>query len=185
MNYKLLGGVAIICAPFLFLDFVTNEQSQNSWLTGLFGFVYMTGWICSIIALKRMDILGTTRWAKIAFTVQLSLLILAQCWNIWVIIGASHGNTLFTLLDMCWPLSNLWMLAIGITALKAKKLRGWKRFVPLFVGLWFPLTVIPAITLGIFVLAAPYSAIAFTLLGLVVYRLDEDEQSEVATVAVA
>jgi hypothetical protein len=77
------------------------------------------------------------------------------------------------------------MLVIGITAVKAKKLQGWKRYAPLFAGLWFPLTVIPAITLGYFQLAGPYSAIAFSILGLVVFKAGEAQNDIVTEVAVA
>ncbi len=185
MNFKVLGIIAIICAPFLYIDFATSVPNVTSWKTGLFGFVYMIGWMCSIVALQRMAILGRTKWSKIAFAVQLSLLTFAQVWNIWIILGPSYDNILFKILDMCWPLSNIWMLVIGITAVRAKKLQTWKRFVPLFVGLWFPLTVVPAVTMGFFVLAGPYSAVAFALLGLLVYKAGEDEQNMVAKVAVA
>jgi hypothetical protein len=75
------------------------------------------------------------------------------------------------------------MLAIGITALRAKKLTGWKRFVPLFAGLWFPVAVVPAMVTGFFALAGPYSAVAFALLGLVVFKSDEAEQPVVGEVA--
>jgi hypothetical protein len=185
MNFKLLGIIAIVCAPFLYVDFATSAQNANTWKTGLFGFIYMIGWIGSVVALKRMNALGKTKWAKIAVTVQLSLLTLAQVWNIWVIAGSSYGNIIFRILDMCWPLSNIWMLVIGITAVKAKKLQGWKRYAPLFAGLWFPLTVIPAITLGYFQLAGPYSAIAFSILGLVVFKAGEAGNNIVTEVAVA
>jgi hypothetical protein len=78
------------------------------------------------------------------------------------------------------------MLAIGIKALTAKKLQGWKRYVPLFVGLWFPATVVPAMAFGFTHLAGPYSAIAFTLLGLIVYKADdESERFEVSSLTVA
>ena len=185
MNFKVSGIIAIICAPFLYIDYATSAPNVLSWKVGLFGFIYMIGWMCSIVALKRMEILGRTRWAKIAFAVQLSLLTLAQVWNLWVISGTGFDNILFRVFDMCWPLSNIWMLVIGITAVRAKKLQGWKRFVPLFVGLWFPLTVVPAVTMGYFALAGPYSAVAFILLGVVVFKADEDEQDVVTKVAVA
>jgi hypothetical protein len=62
---------------------------------------------------------------------------------------------------------------------KSRPATGWKRFVPLFAGLWFPITVIPAMTMGYFFLAGPYSFAAFALLGFVVYKL-EDKQEAVA-----
>ena len=185
MNFKVAGGIAILCAPFLYIDFATSVQNVTTWKTGLFGLIYMIGWMCSILALRRMEILDKTRWAKVAFTIQLSLLTLAQLWNIWVIVGSGFDNIFFRILDVCWPLSNIWMLAIGITAVRAKKLQGWKRFVPLFVGLWFPVAVIPSMVTGYFVLAGPYSAIAFALLGLVVFQANENEQTLVSEVVVA
>lgn len=185
MNFKVPGIIAILCAPFLYIDFATSVHNVDSWKSGLFGFIYMAGWICSIIALQRMEILGKTKWATIAFTIQLCLLSLAQAWNIWVIIGAGTDSILFRIIDMSWPLSNLWMLVIGITAVKARKLIGWKRFIPLFAGLWFPLTVVSAITLGIYSLAGPYSALAFALLGLIVFKAGEEERRMEATIAVA
>jgi hypothetical protein len=63
------------------------------------------------------------------------------------------------------------MIVIGITTLRAKILTGWKRFVPIIVGLWFPLMVIPAITIGTTTtIAGIYSALAFAMLGVSVYN---------------
>jgi hypothetical protein len=86
-----------------------------------------------------------------------------------------YSNPLFAALDACWPLSNVWMLAIGITALRARVLHGWKRYVPLIVGLWFPITIIPAMAFNIYFLAGPYSALAFASLGFVVYTYEKME----------
>ena len=185
MNFKVLGIIAIICAPFLYVDFATSTPNVSTWKTGFFGFIYMVGWLCSVFALQRMQILGKTKFAKIAFIIQFVLLALAQIWNIWVMFGSDYNNLLFRILDMCWPLSNIWMLVIGITAVKAKKLLGWKRYVPLIVGLWFPLMIIPAMVTGFFFLAGPYSAIAFVLLGFIVYKSREEEQTPVGNVVVA
>ena len=179
MNFKLAGIVAIICAPFLYIDYATTSTNTLSWTSGLFGFIYMVGWMCSVVALKRLQALGTSRFAKIAFAIQLTLLTLAQAWNIWVIIQPHSDNIIFHILDMCWPLSNIWMLVIAITALTAKRLQPWKRFVLLLVGLWFPLAVIPAMTMGITSIAGPYSAMAFALLGFVVFKGNNEEETVV------
>ena len=168
MNNKLLGAFAIVCAPFLYINFLTSNPNDQSWDTGLYGFIYMAGWMASVYALRQGGFLGTTKFSRIAFIVQMTLLSLAQVWNIWVMIGPSD-HILFHITDACWPLSNIWMLVMGIHVLVTKQLTGWKRYVPLFVGLWFPLTVIPAMTAGIFWLAGPYSLVAFVLLGLVVF----------------
>src|SRR5688500_3762317 len=99
MNFKVLGVIAIICAPFLYIDFATSVQNVNTWKTGLFGFIYMAGWMCSIVALRKMEVLGNGGWPNAAFTVQLTLLTLAQFWNIWVIFGSDYGNPFFRILD--------------------------------------------------------------------------------------
>ena len=184
MNFKLLGVIAIICAPFLYIDSSVTAKNSWSWQSGLFDFIYMLGWMGSIAALHKMKAFGTSKFAKIAVIIQFVFLSLAQVWNVWLIVGASD-SLLFHMLDMCWPLSNIWMIVIGITALRAKRLEGWKRYVPLLVGLWFPVAVVPAITIGFYYLAGPYSAIAFALLGLVVYKSNDKETPGYSTVSLA
>jgi hypothetical protein len=186
MNFKVLGLIAISCAPFLYVDFLTSDRNVMHWWSGVYDMIYMIGWLCSIVALQRMQALGTSKFAKVAFTVQYILLAFAQCWNVWVIIGPSYDNVLYRIFDICWPLSNIWMLVVGITALRAKKLQGWKRYVPIMAGLWFPLMVVPAITTGAMSsIAGPYSAIAFGLLGLVVYTAGEEKNRVLSEVSIA
>lgn len=87
---------------------------------------------------------------------------------------------------MCWLLSNSWMLIIGITAVSAKVLFCWKRFVPLIVGFWYPLMILPYIVFGSIInLAGPYSAFAFALLGVVVYRSGEEQKEYFANIELA
>jgi hypothetical protein len=186
MNYKLAGIISILCAPFLYVNFLTSERNHLTWWTGMYGMIYMIGWICSLIALQRMEILGKSKFAKVAFIIQYVLLAGAQCWNIWVIVGPSYGNVLYNIFDICWPLSNIWMLVIGIATVRAKRLQGWKRFVPLVVGLWFPLMVVPAITIGAMSsIAGPYSAVAFGLLGLVVFQRGEERTEIIDDIVIA
>jgi hypothetical protein len=64
MKSKVLGIIAIICAPFLYIDFATSLPNVTTWRTGLFGFIYMIGWICSIVAFQRMQILGKNKMGK-------------------------------------------------------------------------------------------------------------------------
>jgi hypothetical protein len=61
---------------------------------------------------------------------------------------------------------------VGITVIRAKVLAGWRRYVPLAVGLWFPLTMLGVVLVGRtspYLFYVPYySAIAWTLLALAV-----------------
>jgi len=72
------------------------------------------------------------------------------------------------------------MPATGIAVVSAKQLDGWKRFVPLFVGLWFPVTVIIARTIfastntELFITSL-YSIIVWSLMGFVVYSTAKEE----------
>ena len=173
MNYKLLGALAIICAPFLCIDFFVNgAQPVQSWTTGLFGFIYMIGWMCSIIALQSLMATGTGYFGKVILVIQLFLLSMAQVWNIAVILRVSQDSFWFRFFDPCWPFSNICMLIVGIAVIVAKVLHGWRGFVPLAVGLWLPLSGIVAFLFNSSVLpytSGIYSAVAWTLLGIVVY----------------
>ncbi len=64
------------------------------------------------------------------------------------------------------------MLVVGITVIKAKVLTGWKRYVPLVVGLWFPLTMLTMALAGrnaqIMVFVPYYTAVAWSSLAIVV-----------------
>jgi hypothetical protein len=181
MNNKTLGVIAMLTAPFLCIDFFTASSATSvTWQSGLFGLIYMTGWMCSVYALDRAGILGTKKFSRIIIAVQLVLLTLAQCWNVWVIIEPISNHIIYRILDMCWPLSNLCMLIIGITILVSKQITGWKRFIPLFVGLWLPSLIVTSITAGQHTpyIAGPYSAIAFCLLGYVVFTLPANSKNE-------
>ncbi|MFF0775571.1 hypothetical protein ACFYUK_42260 [Nonomuraea wenchangensis] len=52
------------------------------------------------------------------------------------------------ILDACWPLSQLGMLALGIAIAIRGRLRGAVRWLPLLAGLWFPVTVLAQILGG-------------------------------------
>ncbi|MEU6731452.1 hypothetical protein ABZ917_47755 [Nonomuraea wenchangensis] len=52
------------------------------------------------------------------------------------------------ILDACWPLSQLGMLALGLAVAIRGRLRGAVRWLPLLAGLWFPVTVLAQILGG-------------------------------------
>src|SRR5215203_5404173 len=95
MCNKILGVVALICAPFLCIDFLDNlAVSSSSWTTGLYGFIYMSGWMGSIIGLYRLNATGTYPMAKVILIVQFVLLLIAQAFNLDVIVHGSINNGL-------------------------------------------------------------------------------------------
>jgi hypothetical protein len=177
MNTRTLGLIAIAGSPFLGIDFIVNninEGYQRTALGGVFSLLYMTGWVCSILALYRLKAAGNGPWGKGILITQLVMLGLGELWNVYAIADPLSNTVLFRTLDLFWPLSNCFMLITGIAVIRAKQLQGWKRFVPFVVGLWFPLSLLlgPMVfgndTLMLY-FSSLYSALAWLLLGVTVY----------------
>jgi hypothetical protein len=140
MNTRTLAALGLFGAPFLLLDSMNNGLNpfQSSPVSGLLNLVYISAWICSLFALKRLGAFGAGRFGNILFGVQIVFLSLANCWNIYEFISPQAGTTLYTILDLFWPLSNLCMLVSGITIAVKGVLKGWRRYAPLLVGCWLP-----------------------------------------------
>ena len=178
MNYRLAGIIAIVGAPFLFLDFLMynmDGKNESTSLSGVFNLIYISAWMCSIVGLWKARATGYNKWGRIVLIIQLVFLSLANCWNIYVIIDPGANTVLYQTLDFFWPISNLWMLATGITVLSAKVFKGWHRFVPLIVGLWLPISIsflsalLRQSNMGM-IIGGIYSALAWSLLGLVILK---------------
>ena len=63
------------------------------------------------------------------------------------------------------------MLIVGVTVLIVKGLPGWKRYIPLATGLWFPLAMLfsfAQISILSFFFGAIFSALALGLLAIVI-----------------
>ena len=61
MTNKQLGIIAFCGAPAMFIGVNvenTFKQFEDSWFTGVWGIIYMTAWMCSLIALYRMGVAG-------------------------------------------------------------------------------------------------------------------------------
>jgi len=112
----------------------------------------------------------------------MTLLTVGNSWNIYSIIDPTCNTTFFYVLDSIgWPFDNLFMLATGIAIVSAKQLEAWKRFIPLFVRMWFPVTVV--ITRVIFdssdielLIVSLYSIMGWSLLGLTVYLSAKEKE---------
>ncbi len=182
MNNKILGTIAILSAPFLGIDFIVNgAQPVHSWTTGLYGLIYMLGWMCSVIGLQTLQATGNTRFGKVILVIQLFVLTMAQVWNMAVMFNVSQESFLFWFFDPFWPLSNICMLIVGIKVLVAKFLKGWGRFIPLAVGLWLPFSaLIGFLFKGNYLPFASgfYSAIVWALLGIVIYTTKPEFKNE-------
>lgn len=171
MCNKILAVFALVCAPFLCVDFLENQaNTTDSWTTGLYGFIYMSGWMASVIGLYRLNATGPRIWGKLILIIQLLLLATAQVFNIDVIIHGGVNNELQRNLDASWPASNACMLVTGIAVVRANQLQGWHKWIPLLIGCWLPvLLILNAIGFRNLYFAGFYSAVGWTLLAIVVY----------------
>ena len=175
MNQKTVGIIALLCSPFLAIDFAIhggfNDYNSTS-LGGLFNLIYMTGWLLSVLALYQMHS-NAKKIVKVIFLIQIIFLTLADISNVWSIIDPQASNNLFTILDLFWPVSNSFMFITGLTIVLSNQIKGWQRYIPLFVGLWLPTGLCFILTLGqtpmtVFFISI-YSAVAWSLLALSVY----------------
>lgn len=175
MNNKLLGSLALVGAPFLCVDMYLHaspdpNQFNTTSLSGLLELIYMLGWQCSIIGLWRLGATGQDRFGRIIVPLIMGTLTLANIWNIYVIILPNHNTLLYHILDLFWPISNLVMIGVGVAVIRAKKLTGWSRYVPLICGLWFPVTTLIGVA-GVgaaFDISNIYTATAWSLLAVVI-----------------
>lgn len=181
---KGLGAIAMMASPFLFLQMTTGNEGNdyNSAIGGFFDLLYMIGWMCSIVGLQRLQVFGTKRTGNILLQVQLGFLFLANIWNVWVIFDPGNKSNLFFTLDMCWPLSNLCLFIIGVSIFLTGKLRGWKRYVVLFSGLWLPVAFGSMMLFGrtntsLFI-GGIHSTIAWFLMGWMIYTSIPQEENE-------
>jgi hypothetical protein len=168
-----LGLVAIAASPFLFFELLVNEKSNTS-LSGVCDLIYMTGWMCTIIALLRLNATGFSNKSKIILYVQLGTLTVAQIWNVWTIADPQNANTLYFILDFFWPISNITLLIVGIVIAVKRVLPGRKRFAVLIAGLWLPFTIITSMLTGPgttnIIISGMYSTIAWFGMGHMVWK---------------
>lgn len=177
MSQRSLGILGMLGAPFLFITFIpgvlVDEVEQNSSMRGLFELIYMLGWMASIIGLAALQATGTNRWGRWVLIIQLAFLSLANIWNIWNIFQPNANTTLYWILDFTWPASNVWMLVVAITIVIVHRLKGWRRWVPLLVGLWLPIGLGAIGVLGrsyaSLYIAGIYSAVTWFLLAFMIW----------------
>ena len=181
ISNKTLGVIAMICAPAFFVQTALdiNRVAVNWPLGGICDIIYMAGWMCSVIALKRMHT-SRLRNKGIVFIVQLIFLSLANVWNIWVAIDPTNDTTLFHILDMFWPLSNLCFFVTGMYISVKGILTGWHRYIVLIAGFWLPIMIVWMNISGktnlLLYASASYTLIVWMLIGFMIYKISKEEE---------
>lgn len=173
MNNRVLGTIAMICAPALLIEGLLLRGQENASITGITSMIFMAGWICSNIGMWRMRATGTGNWGRAVLLIQLVGLVLAFLFGLFEATGLLGSESLvFNITDAAWPLSMLWMIVLGVTVIMAKRLSGWRRFVPLLCPFWLPIAIVGSIAFGAtggFV-GVGYAAVLWALLGYIVVR---------------
>ena len=178
-----LGLVAMAASPFLFFELLLNDKGNTS-LSGVCDLIYMTGWVCTIVALLRINATGPLKKNKTILYVQLGTLTVAQIWNVWTIADPQNTNPVYAIMDFSWPISNITLLIVGIVVAMKGVLSGRKRFAVMIAGLWLPFTIITSLLTGPgmagIIVSGMYSTIAWFGMGHMIWKSGVAQHSIVA-----
>ena len=181
MSNTHLGILALIGSPWLFIGTYLEERMpdlSDSWFTGVWGILFISGWICAAIALKRLEATGQGPFGKTILLLLLISLCIANVSNVIQVFVERDKPAYFIFFDLFWPLSNIIMLIVGVTVLAVKGLPGWKRYIPLATGLWFPLAMLSfSIHINVlsFFFGGIYSALAWGQLAIVIITTKKEQ----------
>ena len=182
MTNKQLGMIALAGAPAMLIGVNIEyffKQYENSWFTGVWGIVYMTAWMCGLIAFYRMRIVGDG-FGKWLIRIMFFTITMANISNVVQLFTPKTNWGWFFYLDLFWPLSHTLMLVLGITALFYKRLDTYSRGVLFIAGLWLPLALITLAILGrtstAMVLPGIYNAVLWSLMAGIAIRYGNKPQ---------
>jgi hypothetical protein len=138
---QLLGSIAMAgAAVWLLTDFVRvvsigfrpEPRPAGDPLVTALSLLYVLSWMCSVLGLLQLGATGTGVSGKTVLVVQLLLLSLAGIWALLILPqNPDRESLLFQATGAAWPLSHLFMAVVGIAAIRANVLSGWRRFAPL------------------------------------------------------
>lgn len=149
MNNRVLGTIAMICAPAMLVEGLIPGGNDMPIVVGIASMIFMAGAFASLLGLWRVGATGTSWWGRGVLVLQLTLVSLAFCFGFLEATGlTSEENLLFVITDIAWPISMLTMNLVGITAAVVGRLPGWQRFALLPCGMAFPATMMLAIISG-------------------------------------
>ena len=172
MNDRILGTIAMVCAPALLIEELLRQGQENALITGVASMVFMAGWICSNTGMRRMRAAGAGKWGRAVLQIQLVGLVLAFMFGFFKATGLlGRESIVFNITDAAWPLSMLWMLVVGITVIRARRLSGWRRFVPVLCPFWLLIAIVGSMAFGDTAggfLGFGYAAVLWVLLGYIV-----------------
>lgn len=150
MNNRTLGAVAMFCAPAMLAELLIDPQGERSVLIGIASMVFMLGSFASHIGLWRIAATGGRWYGRAPLLIQLVLVALAFLVGLIEATGMLRDeNAFFIALDSSWPLSMIWMIVVGISALVARRLPMPHRLVPILCGACLPVGILVSVVANV------------------------------------
>jgi hypothetical protein len=180
---RLLGALALLGSPMMLVQYVwwrvagPAAPGPESGIAQVEFLLYIWGFAAAAAGLRRLRVTGRGRGAAIVTAVQAVGLFLAslQPW-LDLTVGRARGGAFYMATDIAWPASHVYMLVVGVAALRAGVWRGWRRWTPLACGLAFPLMAAGAGLFGREAMGAvfgPATALAFGALAVALITAPE------------
>lgn len=174
MNLRLLGFVAMLCAPAILIIGILNgfQRTENPQVDPYLYLIFAVGWFCGMVGLRQLHATGNSIFGRVVAILPLVTLPLAMMQSVFDLTSFDTSSPLYMVSDVAWPLSMLLTLIVGVTALFAGTLKGWRRFVPFFCGLGLPMAILLSLVFGDqgTQLSFPiHTALGWFLIGLVVF----------------
>ena len=133
-------------APFLFIDMLVGAKLPDlaesvPWFSGFAGLLYITGWLASMENLRQVSESKKHGFSWYAICFVMFTLIIADLSNIWAIVSTAKPS-IYYILDSGWPVSHLLMLPVAWAAIRENLLKRYRKYLPLLMGLWFPICML-------------------------------------------
>lgn len=153
---------------------VAGHQLIQVWFV-----VQHVGLILGLLALLASGALGAARYGRLGLFVALAGMVILTGAELWAItvaeaaVGSAQTAPLDTTYGIASMLSGAGLVAAGVAVVRAGRWTGWARWLPLALGVWVFVPMIPAI-MGPFVaarLAIVGWMVLFAALGWVLARL--------------
>jgi len=108
LNHRVLGIMGIIGAPWVFIDYINNglyEHFLATTASDFKDFLFVTGWLCSLLGLYILSAMGNKRWQKIIMILQLLFLLLLDAWCFIEMVAPSTPSVVSFAFAFLWPLA--------------------------------------------------------------------------------
>ena len=180
---RALAVLALVGSPMMLVQYVwwlaagPAAPAPESGIAQAEYLLYIGGFAAAAIGLRRLRVTGHGRGAAVVTAIQAVGLALATCQPLLdLTIGRARGGAFYVATDIAWPASHVFMLVVGVAALRAGVWCGWRRWTPLACGLAFPLMAAGAALFGREAMGAvfgPATALAFGALAVALLTAPE------------